>query len=249
MSLSFLSPPVVLFWMMVFATCFLFFVALFQLWSRMLTALDSELIPQNIKFPSSPSEFDTQSDLFSRGGRNQLCGCVLAVDGTALRSCRPQVPQAPNLSSYWTREGFFAVNVQAAVGEDYKVQFLCTVNAGSCHDRTAFMSSGLAALLAAAGGLLPEYWAAGDDAYIAGSLLLTPSPGHNLPREKDSLNDYHSSSRTFVKQVIGQIVGRWRVLWWPIRFPGSCAALNVRVCSRLHNFLVNRSSPRPDESP
>jgi len=248
MSLSFPSPPIVLFWMMVFATCLIFFVALSYFWLQVLTALDSEPFLQNIKLPSSQSELATQSDLFSRGGKNPLRGCVSAIDGIALRIRRPQVSEAPNPSSYWTRKGFFAVNVQAAVGADYKVQFLSTVTAGSCHDSTAFMSSGLAALLAAADGLPRGYWAAGDDAYIAGLRLLTPWPGHNLPWEKDSFNYYHSSSRTFVEQVFGQIVGRWGVLWRPIRFSVSCAALIVRVCARLHNFLVERSSPRVDES-
>ncbi|OSX72305.1 hypothetical protein BU14_0448s0003 [Porphyra umbilicalis] len=55
-----------------------------------LSALDSEPFLQNIKFPSSPSELATQSDLFSRGGRSLLRGCVSAIDGIALRICRPQ---------------------------------------------------------------------------------------------------------------------------------------------------------------
>lgn len=131
----------------------------------------------------------------------------------------------------WGRRGL-------AVGADYKVQVLSTVTAGSCHDSTAFMSSGLAALLAAAEGLLWGYLAAGDDAYIAGSRVLTPWPGHNLPWEKDSFNYYHSSSRTFAEQVFGQIVGRWGVLWRPISSSVSCAALIVRVCARLHDVLA-----------
>ena len=61
--------------------------------------------------------------------------------------------------------------MQAAVCADYKVQVLSTVTPRSCHDSTVFMSSGLAALLAAAEGLPWGYLAAGDDAYNAGSRL------------------------------------------------------------------------------
>lgn len=76
--------------------------------------------------------------------------------------------------------------------------------------------------------------------------LLTPWPGSNLPWEKDSFSCYHSSSRTFVEQVFGQIVGRWGILWRSVCFSVSVAALILRVCVRLHNYLRDRSSPTSD---
>jgi len=138
------------------------------------------------------------------------------------------------------------VNVHAAVGRDYKINFLSTVTAGSCHDSTVFSSCGLAELLHGEDGLRPGYWVAGDDACIAWARLLTPWPGRKLPWEKDSFNYYHSSSRTFVEQVFGQIVGRWGILWRSICFSVSVAALIMRVCVRLHNYLTDRSSPTSD---
>eukprot|EP00168_Porphyra_purpurea_P015742 TRINITY_DN4902_c0_g1_i2.p1 TRINITY_DN4902_c0_g1~~TRINITY_DN4902_c0_g1_i2.p1 ORF type:complete len:165 (-),score=12.91 TRINITY_DN4902_c0_g1_i2:162-656(-) len=108
------------------------------------------------------------------------------------------------------------------------------------------MSSGLWALMAAADGLPPRYWAADDDAYIAGLGLLTPWPRHNRLWEKDSFKYYHSSSRTFVEQVFGQIVSRWGVLWKPIWVSVTRASLLVRVCARLHKLFVKRSSLRAD---
>jgi len=86
---------------------------------------------------------------------------------------------------------------------------------------------------------------AGDDAYVASLRLLTPWPGNNLPWEKNSFNYYHSSSRTFVKQVSGQIVGRWSILWTSIRFSVYRASVIMRVCVGLHTFLCERSPPPP----
>lgn len=116
---------------------------------------------------------------------------------------------------------------------------------GSCHDSTAFSACGLAELLDGADGIPQGYWVAGDDAYVASLRFIAPWPGKNLPWEQDSSNYYHSSSRTFVKQVFGQIVGRWGMLWRSIRFSVFRASFIMRVCVRLHNFLCERSSPPP----
>eukprot|EP00170_Pyropia_yezoensis_P001830 contig_7775_g1834 len=180
-----------------------------------------------------------QSDLFSRGGRNPLRGCLSAIDGIAVKIQRPSVPDAPNPMSYYNRKGSFALNAQVAVGADYKVQFLSVVAAGSCHDSTAFAACGLATLLASEDGLPAGFWAAADDAYVAGMRVLTPWPGRNLSWEKDSFNFFQSSNRIFVEQVFGQMVGRWGVLWKPLRFSLPTAALVIRVCAKLHNFLTS----------
>jgi len=213
---------------------------------QVLVPLDVDPLLNNIHFPSTPAEFTSQSALFSRGGRNPLRWCVSAIDGIALRIRRPRVSEVPNPSSYWTRKGFFAIKVQAAVGGNYRVHFLSTVTAGSCHESTAFSASGLAELLARDDGLPRGHWVAGDDAYIAGERFLTPWPGTNLPWDKDAYNYYHSSSRTFVEQVFGQVVGQWGILWRSVRFSVSRASLILRVCVRLHNFLIGRSSPPPN---
>jgi len=157
-----------------------------------------------------------------------LHGCVSAIEGIALRIRRPRVTEVPNPSSYWTRKGIFAFNVQAAVEADYKVQFLSKVRAGSLHDSMAFSASGLAELLDGVDGLPRGHWVPGDDADAAGALFLTPWQGTNLPWEKDSYNYHHSSSRTVIELVFGQIVSRWGILWRAILF------------SVYHAYLITR---------
>ena len=128
--------------------------------------------------------------------------------------------------------------MQAAVRGDYRVHFLSTVTAGSRHESTPFSASGLAELLARDDGLPRGYWVAVDDACIAGERLLRPWQGNNLPCDKESYNYYRSSSRTFVEQVFGQVVGRWGILWRSVRFSVCRASLILRVCVRLHKVLL-----------
>lgn len=214
-------------------------------YAKVLNVLDCTPELNNILFPTTQSDFDRQSHLFARDGRNPLRGCVSAIDGLAVRIQRPSVRDAPNPIAYYNRKGFFAVNVQAAVGADFKVQFLSAIATGSCHDSVAFSASGLSTHLAEDGSLPDGYWVAADDAYVAGRRVLTPWPGRNLPWERDSFNYYQSSARIFVEQTFGQLVGRWGILWKPIRFSLPTATRSIRVCAKLHNFLIDRSSAVP----
>jgi len=208
-----------------------------------LAALDGAPFLRNIKFPSTDAELATQSELFSRGQRDPLRGCVSAIDGLALRIQRPRVTDVPNAMAYWTRKGFFAIHVQAAVGADFKVQFLSAVMAGCSHDSTALATSGLAAVLGAYASLPEGSRVAADDAYVAGLRVLTPWPGKNLSWDKESFNYWHSSSRMFAEQVFGQIVGRWGIFWRPLRFPLAVCSKILRVAVKMHNCLTDRRSP------
>mgnify|MGYP000571586048 CR=1 FL=1 len=106
---------------------------------------------------------------------------MAAIDGLALRIQRTRVTDVPNSMAYWTRKGFVVLNVQAAVGADYKILFLSAVTAGSCHDSTALAVIGIVAHLEANDSMPDGFWVAGDDAYVAGCRMLTPWPGRNLP--------------------------------------------------------------------
>jgi len=93
-------------------------------WLQVVNAFDNDTVLNNIPFPPTPEPFASQGEYFSRGGHNPLRECVSAIDGIALRMRRPRVSEVPKPSSYSTRKGFFAINVQAAVGGDSKVYFL-----------------------------------------------------------------------------------------------------------------------------
>lgn len=136
--------------------------------------LDRASALENIVFRSTAPEFEHQSQLFSRGGQNPLRGCVSDINGVAVRTWRPTVEGAPNAMSYLNRKGFFALNMQAAVGADFKAQSISVVAAGSCHDSTAFSACGLAQHLASEDSLPDGFWMSAGDAYIAGIRGVTP---------------------------------------------------------------------------
>lgn len=88
-------------------------------------------------------------------------------------------------------------------------------------------------------------WIAVDDAHVAGGTPLMPWPGRNLLWERHGFGYYPSSSRMFVEQVLGQLVGPRGILRTPIRMSLRAATRTVRVCAKLRNFLIDRCSPVP----
>jgi len=208
---------------------------------QVLAALDNDSELKNVTFPTTLAECRRQSELFRRDGRNPLTGCVSALDGLAVKIQRPRLSDVPNPVGYYNRKGFFAVNVQAAVGADSEIQFLSVATAGSCHDSTAFAASGLEEHLDSDDCVPEGYRIAAEDAYPAGRQVLTPWPGLHLPWERDAFNCWQSSSRIFVEQTFGQLVGRWGILWKPLRFPLPFVTQVLRVCAKLHNFLKDRA--------
>jgi len=197
---------------------------------------------KNAVFPTSLAECRRQSELFRRDGRNPFRGCVSAMDGLAVKIQRPRLSDVPNPAGYYDRKKFFAVNVQAAVGSYFMFQFCSVATAGSCHDSTAFAASGLEEHLDSDDCFPEGYWAAADDAYPAGRQVLTPWPGLHLLWERDAFNYWQSSPRIFVEQTFGQLVGRWGILWKPLRFPLRFVTQVLRVCAKLHKFLKDRAS-------
>lgn len=117
----------------------------------------------------------------------------------------------------------------------------------SCHDSVAFSACGLACHLAGDSAIPDGSWVAADDAYVAGRKVLTPWPSHNLPWERDAFNYYQSSSRILVEQAFAQLVGRWGILWKPIRICWRTATRTLRVCAKLQKILNDLRSPVPRE--
>ena len=59
---------------------------------------------------------------------------------------------------------------------------------------------------------------AADEAYGDCELLATPWPGGGRGDEwRDAYNFFQSSARMHIEQAFGQLVGRWRIFWRPLR--------------------------------
>ena len=109
----------------------------------------------------------------------------------------------------------------------------------STHDSTAYEVSGVHQIIKE--GLLPS-WAhiVFDEAYPNRPQEISPYRGKNLDVYKDAFNYLLSLNRQVVERGFGMLVGRWGVLWRPLRIKFSRIPLLLRVCCKLHNICMSR---------
>ena len=141
-----------------------------------------------ITFPwGDVPELEKMSQEFLHLNKENLEHCVLAVDGIAIKIFKPTQLDTPNSAQFYSRKGFFALNVQAGVDARLRFRFLSVATVGSTRDSLAFDVSDFAIKLN--NGELPyPFYVVGDDAYTGTDSMVTPWPGRNLPTDKDAFN-------------------------------------------------------------
>jgi DDE superfamily endonuclease len=185
----------------------------------------------------------------SRLGCSPLYGCVGAVSGIAIKIVKPQ--DVTNPASYFCRNGFYSIPVQAVVDSSYCFTYLSAVYVGSTHDSTAWSVSKVGIQLKAT-GMKSSYWLAGDAAYDCRNGLLTPwsqsqvnDPTCGL--ERGSFNYYHSSSRMHVEQSFGIyqsfgiLMARFGTSWRPLRFHLRKVPVILHPCMVLHTYCLDNN--------
>ena len=151
--------------------------------------------------------------------------------------------------SFYSRKGYFAVNVQAIVDRKKKIIFRSIMSRGAEHDSTAFKNSGLHKLLEQMWQFMAEkgYYFIGDSAYSLRSFLLTPYDNAMHGTPEDNFNFFLSSLRISVECAFGEIDLRWGILWRSLKFSLKTNCAVIDACMRLHNFIVdNRQSSNMD---
>lgn len=115
-------------------------------------------------------------------------------------------------------------------------------HAGSMHDSTASQSSSRHKLLMTTRSWLPP-WAtvAADNAFQNKMHAITPYSGQGLTQKENAFNFYLSSCRTTLEQAFGMIVGRFGILWSPLRHDLKKSSLIIVVCCRLHSFIIDQN--------
>jgi DDE superfamily endonuclease len=203
----------------------------------------------NIIFPATEEECKAAADGFQSLRGCPWYGVISALDGIAVAIHCPRLSCCPDPRKYYNRKGFYALSIQECVSFNYKIIFVSAKHAGSTHNSTAFISTPLHTLLdrSEADGGLPD-WAsvAADNAYGNGSAcgrVLTPFPGA-LSSRQEAFNYYLSSLRILVEQVLGVIVGRWGILWSPMRCTLKKATRIVVVVCKLRNFIIDQRLAR-----
>jgi DDE superfamily endonuclease len=86
------------------------------------------------------------------------------------------------------------------------------------------------------------YWVAGDEAHVYGDSLLTPHSGRQLNEAQDCFNYWKSSARIHIEQAFGILVGRWGILWRPLRTSVAKSTLIILTLAKLYNFIIDSGS-------
>ena len=179
---------------------------------------------------------------FARASQGFFNGCIGAIDGWIVKIRRPTTrDNVTNPGSFFSRKGYFGLNVVAIVDRKKRVLYRVIRSRGAEHDSTAFKISSLYQWLISNWEWmkLRGYYFIGDSAYTLKSFLLTPYDNVLHGEPEDNFNFFHSSQRICVECAFGEIDLRWGIFWKPLQYSLKMNCKIVDACMRLHNFIVD----------
>ena len=178
---------------------------------------------------------------FGEKSSGVMDGCLGALDGWLVKIRCPRYYEVANPGKYFSRKGFYALNVQVIVDRKKRVLWRLIGEKGSSHDSRVFNESGLGGdLMQMASELFNRgLYIIGDSAYAIRSYLLTPYDGAKPKSAEDAFNFYLSSKRIYVECAFGEIDRRWGIFWKPLEGSLKGHQDTIDAALRLHNFIVN----------
>ena len=181
---------------------------------------------------------------FSKRSNGLLKGAIGAIDGWLIKIQRPTFTRdgITHSKSFFSRKGFYALNVQCVVDNEKRVLWASYSNRGSSHDSPAFRSTNLynATLKKFKDKLYRNgFFILGDSAYAIESFILPPYDNAKSKSPEDAFNFFHSSARITVECTFGELDRRWGIFWKPICYSLDNTCLIIEGAMHLHNFLVN----------
>ena len=178
---------------------------------------------------------------------NPLADRVIgALDGIAIRLAGPPASSTLTPAEFYSRKGFFALNVQAICDGDTRFIYVATGAPGSMHDSAAWAQTRLGTDLGNNVLNLGRFFFIGDDAYAISLFLQCPWPGQKLPMGKDAFNYFLRQLRQTIERSFGILNKRWGVLQRPLRLSlADCGDL-IAALMKLHNFIVDHSPDAAD---
>ena len=192
---------------------------------------------------SNHNEMKRVSNGFARRSNGVLTGAIGAIDGWLVKIVRPsyRVDKIKNVVGFFSRKGFYALNVQCMVDHDKKVLWASFNNRGCSHDSSVFRNTMLYETLKDKSSdlYLRKFFILGDSAYAIESFIIPPydSPGKCTP--EDDFNFYHSSARITVECAFGEIDLRWGLFWKRLTSSVNNSILSCEGAMHIHNFLVD----------
>ncbi len=205
--------------------------------------LDDKLVKiSGIDYMNDDKRLEEVAMIFLQKSDGVLAGCIGAIDGWLVKIIQPSYKDGVKYpGTFFSRKGFYALNVVAIVDRDKRVLYRVIQARGAEHDSTAFKNTKLYAWLEKNWEWLKlkKYYFIGDSAYSLKSFLLTPYDNVCHGTAEDNYNFFHSASRICVECTFGEIDLRWGILWRPLKFSLAHNIKVVDACMRLHNFIVD----------
>eukprot|EP00960_Hanusia_phi_P050870 760471-Hanusia_phi.AAC.3 len=175
--------------------------------------------------------------------------CIGAVGGLLIKLHDVRDTEAFRAVQYFTRKGFYAINVQAVCDADCRFLWYSVENPGSVHDGLAFENGSLCRALCSE-IVQDGMYIVGDAAYQGVPNILTPFEGDNLPKWHDSFNFHLSQIRSRIESAFGILMSRFGIFWRGLRSDNmSVPPLVIEACILLHNFIISSEKVKDDITP
>jgi hypothetical protein len=180
-----------------------------------------------------------------------LAGVIGALDGWLVKIECPSLKKdgVENPGGYFSRKGFYALNVQAIVDKRKRILWMYLGAKGGEHDSAAFKSSNLYEMLENifldSDGKMHKnsinipFYIIGDSAYSLRPFLLVPFDNALPQSPEDTFNYIVSSSRINVECAFGEIDARFGIFWRPLKFNLDKQKNIIDAAFRLHNFILD----------
>ncbi len=178
---------------------------------------------------------------FSWASRGVINGCIGALDGWIVKVQKPRKKDGMgNAAAFYSRKGYFGINVQVIVDKKKKILFRSIKSRGAEHYSTAFKSTSLYTWLLKNWRQLASKGLhfIGDSTNSIKLFILTPynNVAHGTP--EDNYNFFHSASRIAVECCFGEVDLRFGIFWWPLKFSLKTNCHVIDTCLWLHNFIL-----------
>lgn len=172
-------------------------------------------------------------------------GCILAIDGMAVRVRQPYRSEVKDIKAYCSRKGGFALVVMAGCDVNGRFYAATADHSGSTNDCIAWENSALCNAIHE--GKLPEqYFIIGDEAFSCTSQVLSPWPGRGIGIWKDSFNFWLSHSRQCIERAYGMLVMRFGIFSRRFTFSFERWSQVIIACIKLHNLCLDRNVQLPN---
>ena len=151
-----------------------------------------------------------------------------------MRSKAPSFSDTANVIRHFSgNKKSYGLNVQGLCGRNLRFVGMAAHAPGATNDSVAWQRSKVST---ATENLPDGFFVIGDNAYANTEHLMTPYAGRNQSAEKDSYNFVLCQCRIRVEQAFGMLVGRFGLLWRPLKMGYAKQTSVIRAIFHLHNF-------------